>query len=336
MAIKAALAAALAWLVVLPIGGVANDYPYYAPFGAVIAMSATVAKSWRTSVQAIAGIMVGAALALGAARLPIAPVLELAIVVGGGILVAGWARLGAGGEWVPLAGVFVLIIGDTDRLGFVMAYVGLTALGAVIGIGLNVLWPPLPLIAADDALGRLRETLAEQLDALADGLSQDAPLERADWQQFRRAVGQRTEEMRDRAAEASEARWANWRAMRWRDESDRQKRTARALDRLALAVEDLTMLVLDSEHADREAVPLRPALREPAVEALRSTAVLVREGVGSKSDRIDAASEAVQRLASAVVDVHTEGEPDLFDAGAIVRSLRDMIDWCRFDGAGAS
>lgn len=331
MAVKGAMAAALAWLVVLPIGGVADDYPYYAPLGAVIAVSATVARSWLASVQTIAGIAVGATLALGAAWLPVSPVLELAIVVGGGMIVAGWVRLGAGGEWVPLAGVFVLIIGDTDRLGFVMGYVGLTALGAVIGIGLNVIWPPLPLIAADGALGRLRETLAEQLDALADGLSEDDPS--ANWQQFRRAVQRHTGEMRERTAEASEARWANWRAQRWRDESDRQSRTAQGLDRLALAVEDLTMLVVDSAHSDREAVPFRPALREPAAEALRSMAALVRAGVGAESDRIDAADAAVQRLASAVVDVNTGSEPDLFVAGAIVSSLRDMIDWCRSDAA---
>jgi uncharacterized membrane protein YccC len=199
MAMKAAAAAALAWLAVLPIGGVADDYPYYAPVGAVIAVSATVARSWRVSVLSIAGIVVGAALAFGAARLPIAPVLELALVVGGGVLIAGWARLGPGGEWVPLAGVFVLIIGGTDRVGFVMAYVGLTAFGALIGIGLNVLWPPLPLIAADGALDRLRETLAEQLDALAGGVSQGDARTGVTWQQLRDAVGPRTDDMRARA-----------------------------------------------------------------------------------------------------------------------------------------
>ena len=334
MAVKAAAAAALAWLVVLPIGGVADDYPYYAPFGAVIAVSATVARSWLVSVQSIAGILVGAVLAFGAAWLPITPVLELAIVVGGGMLLAGWARLGAGGERVPLAGVFVLIIGGADRLGFVMAYVGLTALGAVIGIGLNLLWPPLPLIAADGALERLRHALADQLDALAGGLSQGNAPTRAEWQQFRHSVGPHTDDMRSRASEASEARWANWRARRWRDESDRQNRSAQGLERVALIVEDLTMLIVDSERAERETVPLGPALRPPAAEALRSTASLVRDGLGpAAAGRVDAAEEAVQRLAKAVVDVQTESEAYRFVAGAIVSSLRQIIDLCRSNAA---
>ncbi len=335
MAMKAATAAALAWLVVLPIGGVADDYPYYAPFGAVIAVSATVARSWRVSVLSIAGIVVGAALAFGGARLPIAPVLELALVVGGGVVLAGWARLGPGGEWVPLAGVFVLIIGGTDRVGFVMAYVGLTALGALIGIGLNVLWPPLPLIAADGALDRLRETLAQQLDALAGGVSQGDARTGATWQQLRDAVGPRTDDMRARALEASEARWANWRARRWQGESDRQFRSAQAMARLALLVEDLTMLVVDSEREDRETAQLRPALRPPAADALRSTASLVRDRSDTAAaGRIAAAEEAVQRLASAIIDVQTESEAaDSFVAGAIVSSLRRIIACCRPDAA---
>lgn len=334
MAMKAAAAAALAWLVVLPIGGVADDYPYYAPFGAVIAVSATVARSWHVSMLSIAGIVVGAALAFGAARLPIAPVLELALVVGGGVILAGWARLGPGGEWVPLSGVLVLIIGDADRVGFVMAYVGLTALGALIGIGLNVLWPPLPLIAADGALGRLRETLAEQLDALAGGVSQGDARTGATWQQLRDAVGPRTDDMRSRALEASEARWANWRARRWQGESDRQFRSAQAMARLALLVEDLTMLVVDSERSDRETPPLRQALRPPAADALRSTALLVRDGSGTAAaGRIAAAEEAVQRLASAIIDIQTENEEDSFVAGAIVSSLRRIIACCRPDDA---
>ena len=39
LALKAAVAAGLAWLVVLPFSGVADDYPYYAPLGAVVATS---------------------------------------------------------------------------------------------------------------------------------------------------------------------------------------------------------------------------------------------------------------------------------------------------------
>lgn len=332
MAIKAAVAASLAWLLVLPIGGVADDYPYYAPFGAVIAVSATVAKSWRISLQSVGGIVAGAAVALGAARLPIAPVLELAIVVGGGILLAGWTRLGQGGEWVPLSGMFVLIVGSADRMGYVVAYVGLTTLGAVIGMGFNLLWPPLPLISAEGSLERLREALADQLEALAGGLSHDDPPTPEEWRRFRHDVGPRTDEMRQMASQADEARWANWRAMRWRDTSDRQSQSARGLDRLALVVENLTALVIDSENTGREVVALGRSLREPAAFAFRRTADLVRGGLGdSTTELLAEADAAIGRLASAVIDVQRETAGDIFAAGAMVTSLRQVTDWYRPD-----
>lgn len=92
-AVKAAVAAVLAWLAVLPLGGAADEYPYYAPLGAVIAVSATVADSVRDSVQGVAAILLGAALAVCAgAVVPTVP--GLAVVVLLGTLVAGWWRLG--------------------------------------------------------------------------------------------------------------------------------------------------------------------------------------------------------------------------------------------------
>src|SRR5690625_37272 len=70
LAIRAAVAAAVAWVVVsvLP-GELADDYPYYAPFGAVIATTFTLAGSVRESLQSVGAIAVNAA----APPLPLAP-----------------------------------------------------------------------------------------------------------------------------------------------------------------------------------------------------------------------------------------------------------------------
>ena len=74
LAVKAAVAAALSWLLAMPLGGIADDYPYYAPLGAVLAVTWTVAGSVRESLQGLAAIAVGAAIAFGArtTSLPVA------------------------------------------------------------------------------------------------------------------------------------------------------------------------------------------------------------------------------------------------------------------------
>jgi hypothetical protein len=62
-------------------------------------------------------------------------------VVGLGVLLAGWHRLGSSGSWTATSALVVLILGSQDP-GSVTAYTGLTALGA--GIGLASLQQPHP------------------------------------------------------------------------------------------------------------------------------------------------------------------------------------------------
>ena len=63
MVVKA-VAASLAWALVQLVPGAAGDYPYYAPLGAVVATSATLARSVREATQTVGAIGLGAAVAL--------------------------------------------------------------------------------------------------------------------------------------------------------------------------------------------------------------------------------------------------------------------------------
>lgn len=209
MAAKAATVAALAWLVVLPFGGTAERYAYYAPLGAVVAVSSTLVTSVRVSFQSIGAILLGAVLAYCAGATPLPEVISLALVVGLGVVVAGWKLLGPIGSWVPIAALFVLIIGSGNRDLYILAYIGLTSLGAAIGIAMNVVLPPLPLRSAAEAVGMLRRTLADQLEDLAEGLEHEVPPTASEWVERKWAVGVRAQEMRDMVLTTNEARSAN-------------------------------------------------------------------------------------------------------------------------------
>lgn len=117
-ALKAALAATLAWLVVQPLGGPADQYAYYAPLGAVIAISVTVVDSASAAVQGVVAILLGAALAVLAVELVPGTPAGLAAVVLLGTVVAGWWRLGDMGSWVPIAALFVLTIGSSGLVDY--------------------------------------------------------------------------------------------------------------------------------------------------------------------------------------------------------------------------
>lgn len=328
MAFKAAAAAALSWLVVLSLGGIADEYPYYAPLGAVIAVSATVASSVKASLQSLLAIVCGAALAATAAQTPLPEVVALALVVAVGTLLGTLRLFGTMRSWVPISALFVLIIGgESDLTQYAIAYVGLTSLGAVIGIALNLAFPPLPLTPTERAVSALRDTIAGQLDDLADGLRQEEPLTREEWLARQREIGPRAAEMRQMVAEATEARRVNWRARRWQDVADRQYEHSRALERLSLAVEDITMLVIDNEHADREHPALGPTLRGPAAQALEDTAYVLRDTTGSTAEEecLRVADRAATELGDEIRRMFQYTDGELFKAGAIVAAVRQVI-----------
>ncbi len=139
---KAAVAAALAWAVARAVPGPAGQYPYYAPLGALLATTTTLAGSARESAQTVAAIVAGAGIALAVDAVAPAELVGIAVVVAAGVLLAGWERLGSARSWVPTAALFVLIIGGRDPVGYVLGYAGLTALGAVVGLAVTAAFPP--------------------------------------------------------------------------------------------------------------------------------------------------------------------------------------------------
>lgn len=326
LAVKAALAAALAWTAVALIPG-STDYPYYAPLGAVIAVSTTVAGSLRESVQGVVAIVLGAGIARAVDLVFPTNLATIAVVVLIGVLVGGWSRLGAMASWVPIAGLFVLIIGNNDPFDYVIAYGGFTMLGAGIGIGVNLAFPPLPLTPAEATLDRLRDTLADQLRDLADGLRQQEPLSGDEWDRRRWSIEPVSAEMRTTIQHAADARRGNRLAKRYRNKADLQYQQARALERLSFLVEDLTLLVAESEHDGNQRVALGPSLREPAAQVIERTAEVLRsvEGPAAGHDQLAAADQALHDLVDAVRHTRNTSEEDLFVAGSIVVSLRRCL-----------
>lgn len=326
LAIKAGVSAALAWLVVLPWGGVADDYPYYAPLGAVVCVSTTVANTIRTASQAAATIFLGASLALVARSLDLPAMLAVALVVTLGTLVGGWSHIAPMASYVPVSGLFVLILGGSDPLHYVLGYLGLTTLGGAIGVLINGAFPSLPLGATQRTQDSLRRALADQLDDLADGLDQDHLPTAEQWGERHWAIEPRTRHMQRLMTEAGEARRVNWRARRWSVDVDRQYDQASDLERLALLVEDLTAIVTGAEHAERHEVALGPPLRPSAAAALRSTATLVRASGGPPhSDVLEDAVVAVRRLGEATLAMRDETHDELFTAATVVTALRRVL-----------
>ncbi|WP_448639646.1 FUSC family protein [Geodermatophilus sp. URMC 63] len=328
LAVKAALAAALAWHValLLPLDP-AQQYPYYAPLGAVIATSTTLSGSVRGSLQSVAAIALGAALALGVSAVLGDGVGALAVVTAASVLLAGWRLLGSSGSWTATSALFVLVLGTQDS-GFVVAYTGLTAVGAVIGLAVTAAFPPLPLAPAAEQLQVLRDTLAGQLEDLADGLQQEHPPTEDEWRRRTHRIDPVLAQMREAVQRAAEARRGNRRARHHRAAAEAQYRQARALERLSLMVEQLTQVIAETERADFERVALGPALRPPAARTLAALAAALRsvQDAAAEPEAVRRAQACLHEFADAVRHARATSADDLFVAGDVVQTVQRSLD----------
>ncbi|MCZ2264164.1 hypothetical protein IRJ14_16370, partial [Isoptericola sp. QY 916] len=214
LAVRGAVAAALAWLVGVVAPAPFSEYPYYAPLGAVIATTSTLARSVRESVQSVGALLLGAAIALAVDSVLMPGVLSVALVVGLALLCAGWRVFGGQGAWVANAAIFVLVLGQGEDVEYVGAFAGLVVVGAAIGTGVNILLPPLLLTPSGLALGALRDALVEQLDDLAGWLDDEGLLDVEEWEGRRRALFPVTDVARSAVARSGEASRGNPRARR--------------------------------------------------------------------------------------------------------------------------
>lgn len=331
LALKAAIAAALAWLCVLPIGGAGDAYAYYAPFGAVVAVTTTFASSVRGACQAVAAIVAAVLTAFAADLFPLPTVVSIAAVVGVGTLVGGYPRFGEMGSWVPISALFVLIIGGDDPARYVAGYLGLTTLGAVVGVLVNGVFPPLPLTASSLALRRLRAALADQLDKLAGGLTEDAAPTAEEWLGRRRRLHPHVDDMRRLVQQAAEARRGNWRARRWQETADRQYEHARTLERLSGLVQELVELVVERECGDASEVALGPGLRPVTAGSLEALALVLRARPEEADwkEAYELFGDRLEELRVATRAAWREGDQDRFTAAALVVDLERAAESLR-------
>ena len=177
LAIKTAIAAAVAWYLAPFVPYADSEYSYYAPMGVLISMYPTLAGSARAGAQTLVGLVLGIALGLGGlglVLLDVPGVIAVAAVIGLGILLGGVPALGAGQDWVAIAGLFVLLIGGSAPDEFSLSYLLTMAFGVLVGVITNlVVFPPLYLQRASSRLSALRDATADALNDIASAMTRD-------------------------------------------------------------------------------------------------------------------------------------------------------------------
>ncbi len=328
-AAKTAVAAGLAWYLAPFMPGTAASYPYYAPLGVLVSMHPTVAASAKHGLQSLLGLASGIAMAFAVTTVTAPNVLAVAVVVGLGVVIGGLPRLGSASEWVPMAALFVLVLGYSNAQGFSFAYVLQMGMGVAVGFAVNwLVFPPLHLEGIDPAIDGHQRALSKQLRDMASAMTESWPPNHEEWASRSGELARTATAVRTAVQAAKLSAKANPRSHRRARRLPADLAGLRALERLTFHVQDITD-VLASVIWEEDAGTVIPEGVPPNLaDALEEVATAIRQWRhGDSEDFKNALEEARDRVAalSETVTEAAAGHASINATASVAMSLRRII-----------
>lgn len=300
---KTAVAVTAAWLIAPLMPGAVDDYPYYAPLGALISMYPTLMSSLRSSLQTLLGLAAGVGLAT-LVSLTVGPsVWAIAAAAALGVIISGTGWFGAGQEYIPMAALLVLIIGGGDAEDYSLGYVVQTGVGIAVGLLVHLLVPPAPLVGQARArLDAFQRTLAGHLRDIGDAVTESWPPENEAWARDARQLAETSRTLRAALSDADESRRVNPRAWLHRIDTSPEHARLEILDDIGHQIRDISGCIGDTIWSRGPAYDLDPALVAPLADACYAVAAVLDPARDAEHDAEDraAAERRVDELVRAV------------------------------------
>jgi uncharacterized membrane protein YgaE (UPF0421/DUF939 family) len=329
LALKAALAAGIAFAIAPYMPGSAAEYPYYAPLGALVAMYENVAGSMRQGLQTLVGLAIGVGLAFMLFSLGSPSPLTVAVVMGLGVILAGLPKIGSGRDWIPTAALLVLLVGGHNPDTFSFGYLFQMGVGVTVGIVVNLLvFPPLHFRAAALSIAALRQALAQQLWDMGKALKESWPPEHQDWSRRSEALAAHARAVRLAVEKADASRQANPRRRLHPRDMELDYRNLRDLERLTFHVQDVTQVLSDVIWAHDTPFVIPDAHAAPLGDAMAAVGdvlhALEDEQPERQADLARSADAAINELTARLApEHHSKDAPSAVDS--ILVSLHRML-----------
>jgi hypothetical protein len=297
LAAKTALAVGIAWAIAPHVPGVANEYPYYAPLGALVSMYPTLMGSARTGLQTLLGLGAGIVLATAVTLTTGPSWWSIPVIVGIGVILSGSGWFGAGREYVPMAALFVLIIGGQDADTYSLGYLVQMAVGVVTGLLVNVLVvPQLTSGAASARIGEFQREVAQRLREVGDAVESDAPPAHDDWILASEGLADTARAVRADLAEADESRKGNPRALLNKRDVRIDHARLEAMDQIVFHVRDISGALADTIWERPGAPRLDREITGPVRDACHAVAGVLDLDDPDSPERHRAMGEAARRV----------------------------------------
>jgi hypothetical protein len=271
--VRLTLTAVAAYAVALLLTG--SSRPVLAPLTALLVVQATLYHTIRMAAEKVAGVTVGVLAAVGvAAYVPFSWwVLGLLIAM---TLAIGMAlRLGDNILEVPIS---AMLIFSVDTHAAATSRIADTLIGAGAGLAAGLLFAPLRVQPAKEAVGELTERMSKLLGEMAAGLAEvPAPRRAAEWLDGARALRGEVSRLDEALGQAEESVRLNPRRLLTPNPAAGLREGVDSLERAATDMRVLARSVADSARIDSDDSPVRdPEARAKLAAVLGELSAAVR------------------------------------------------------------
>ena len=267
------ITAVFAYLLALQLPG-GSSRSVLAPLTALLVVQATLFHTIGTAIRRVAAVTAGVLAAVAVAAYVPFSWWVLGLLIAGTLALGIVLRLRDEILEVPIS---AMLIFSVDTHAAATSRITETLIGAAAGLAAGLVFAPLRVQPAKNAVGDLSRQMADLLAQMADGLAEvPDPRRAAEWLDRTRALRGEIERVDDALAQAEESVRLNPRRLRFGDPAAGLREGVDTLERAATDMRVLARSVADSARIDSDHSPVREAetrARLAAVIAQLSAAV---------------------------------------------------------------
>ena len=268
------LTAVFAYLLARLLPG-ASPRSVLAPLTALLVVQATLFHTIRSAVQRVVGVTAGVLAAVAVAAYVPFSWWVLGLLIAATLALGLVLRLREDILEVPIS---AMLIFSVDSHAAATSRITETLVGAAAGLVAGLVFAPLRVQPAKDAIGDLSRQMADLLGDMADGLAEAPdPRRAAEWLDRTRALRSEIERLDDALGQAEESIRLNPRRLRFPDLAAGLRDGVDTLERAATDLRVLARSVADSARLDSEDSPVRdPETRARLAAVIAELAAGVR------------------------------------------------------------
>lgn len=337
LAVKAGVAAGLAFWVGSLLPAPLDEYKYYAALGAYTVIGLIVVDSVKESLRVLGAVGVGVGTAVAVQMISWTNAFSVASAIMVCVVVSALPLLGEQRSWAPLAALFVLATGGAHPTPMALAYIIQIPVGAAIGITINlVLLAPLGDRDLRQSTTRVRLLIVRHMHTYAD-LLEDQEEEPADEAAVSRRTSTFTSGMHELeraqaqllAAMSAHQRgqWANPRARVSPGTEKLIQDQAEAISRCAAALGAVTVLLGEADpDGHRSERQHQQRIRQDMADVLRRSAEIFDRPEKASQDTVGQVTGRIDRITDRVRSTHMEDGLDNVLFGALALSVRRCLN----------